>query len=76
MASVTGHRPDIDLLWAIEGLLADGEIESGTPAYAVAQQAAHQGLESLTAREQAIYDRVVLPALTRWTAAADFTGES
>ncbi len=66
MGSVQRYS-ESDLLSAIEGLLADGEIESGTPAFAVARQAAHQGYASLTASQQAIYDRVVLPALERWT---------
>ena len=66
MGSIIKHM-DVDLLSAIEGLLEDGEIESGTPAFAIARQAAHQGYASLTASQQAIYDRVVLPALERWT---------
>lgn len=67
MGSIIRYTDD-DLLWAIEGLLGDGEIESGTPAYAIAQQVAHQGCGSLTPSEQAIYDRIVVPALARWAA--------
>lgn len=73
MGSVQRYS-ESDLLSAIEGLLADGEIESGTPAFAVARQAAYQGYASLTAGQQAIYDRVVLPALERWTGGS-YAGE-
>ena len=70
MASTVGRsgdsRPD-DLLGAIESLLEDGEIESGTPAFAVAWKVARQGRAALTTREQAIYDRIVSPALARHT---------
>jgi hypothetical protein len=75
MASVTRHTTEVDLLWAIEGLLEDGEIESGTPAYAIARQVAHQGFASLTASQQAIYNRVVIPALERRSAARGITSD-
>jgi len=56
---------DHDLLWAIERLLEDGEVESGTPAYGAAWKAAHEGYAALTSSERAIFDRVVSPALLR-----------
>jgi hypothetical protein len=70
MASTIGRSGDFrseDLLAAIESLLEDGEIESGTPAFAVAWKVAREGPASLTTREQAIYDRIVSPALARHT---------
>jgi hypothetical protein len=63
VGSVAAHSND--LLWAIESLLEDGEIDSGTPAYAVARKAARQGYAVLTAVERALYDRFVGPALKR-----------
>jgi hypothetical protein len=56
---------DHDLLWAIESLLEDGEIESGTPAYAVAWKAGRESYAALTDYERAFFDRVVSPALKR-----------
>lgn len=57
-----------ELLWAIEGLLEDGEVESGTPAYGVAWKACREGYGALNSSERAIFDRVVSPALQRRTA--------
>lgn len=54
-----------ELLWAIEGLLEDGEFESGTPAYAVAWKAAREGYAALTPRERGIFDRDIKPVLNR-----------
>ena len=68
MRSIIGHSND--LLWAIERLPEGGEIESGTPAYAVAWKAARQGYAALTAVERALYDRFVRPALKHRTALA------
>ena len=56
---------DHDLLGAIESLLEDGEIESGTPAYAVAWKAGRESYAALTDYERAIFDRVVSPVLKR-----------
>jgi hypothetical protein len=56
---------DHDLLWAIESLLEDGEIESGTPAYGVAWKAGREGYAALNSSERAVFDRVVSPALMR-----------
>ena len=60
---------DHDLLWAIESLLEDGEIESGTPGYGVAWKAGREGYAALNSSERAIFDRVVSPALKRRMAA-------
>jgi hypothetical protein len=54
-----------DLSWAIESLLEDGEVESGTPAYGVAWKACHEGYGALNSSERAIFDRIVSPALQR-----------
>lgn len=59
-----------ELLWAIESLLEDGEIDSGTPAYAVAWKAAREGYPTLTARERGIFDRDIKPVLKRRAEAA------
>ncbi|MBS0219193.1 MAG: hypothetical protein JSR91_00475 [Proteobacteria bacterium] len=54
-----------ELLRAIESLLEDGEIESGTPAYPVAWKAAREGYAALTPRERGVFDRDIKPALSR-----------
>jgi hypothetical protein len=54
-----------ELLWAIESLFEDGEIESGTPAYGVAWKAGHEGYGALNSSERAIFDRIVSPTLRR-----------
>ena len=59
-----------ELLWAIENLLEDGEIDSGTPAYAVACKAAREGRSALTLWERGIFDRDIKPALSRRAEAA------
>jgi hypothetical protein len=56
---------DHDLLWAIERLLEDGEIDGGTPGYAVAWKAGHEGYAALNSSERAIFDRLVHPVLKR-----------
>lgn len=59
-----------ELLWAIESLLEDGEIESSAPAYAVALKAGRQGLPALTLWERGIFDHDIRPALKRRAEAA------
>ena len=56
---------DEQLYDAIEDLLAEGELEKGTPAYGIAQQVIHNGYESLTPKQRTLYDAVVIPALER-----------
>lgn len=62
-----GYNDHIDweLLELIRDLVDEGEIEEGTPAYGVAQQVIHSGYESLSAKQRAVYDLNVLPALER-----------
>jgi len=72
VAETTGpaiSRED-ELLWAIENLLEDGEIDSGTPAYAVACKAAREGRTALTLWERGIFDRQIKPILSRRAEAA------
>ena len=59
-----------ELLWAIEGLLEDGEIDSGTLAYTVACKAAREGHIALTLWERGIFDRQIKPILSRRAEAA------
>ena len=54
---------DEDLHLAIEDLVDCGDLEKGQPAYGVAQQVIHQNYESLSPKQQALYDAVVVPAL-------------
>lgn len=56
---------DEQLYDAIEDLVAEGELEKGTPAYGVAQQVIHNGYDSLTPKQRTLYDAVVIPALKR-----------
>lgn len=56
---------DFELHERIEELVDEGEIEEGTPAYGVAQQVIHQGYDSLSSKQRALYDAVVGPALER-----------
>ena len=56
---------DVDLYEAIEDLVAEGELEKGTPAYGIAQQVIHNSYESLTPKQRTLYDAVVTPALQR-----------
>jgi len=59
-----------ELLWAIESLLEDGEIESRAPAYAIALKAGREGLPALTLWERGIFDHDIRPALSRRAGAA------
>ncbi len=56
---------DADLYDAIENLLAEGELEKGTPAYGIAQRVIHTGYNSLKPKQRTLYDAVVIPALRR-----------
>ena len=59
-----------ELLWAIESLLEDGEIDSAVPAYLIAWKAAREGISALTLSERGIFDRDIQPALSRRAEAA------
>ncbi len=56
---------DEELYLNIEDLVDCGALEKGTPAYGISKQVIDQGYESLTAKQQAVYDRIVVPALRR-----------
>lgn len=56
---------DWDLNEAITQLMEDGDLEEGTPAAGIAQQVIHQGYDSLSTAQKAVYDRVVIPALAK-----------
>jgi hypothetical protein len=56
---------DEELYLAIEDLVASLELEKGSPAYGVAQQVIHSGYDSLSQKQRALYDAVVVPALRR-----------
>jgi FixJ family two-component response regulator len=54
---------DWELHTAISQALDENRIEEGSAAAGIAQQVIHQGYESLSPAQKAVYDRVVLPAL-------------
>jgi hypothetical protein len=62
-----GHNDhiDFDLYEAIQDLLDEGSIEEASPAYGVAQQVIHNGEDSLSPKQQALYRNAVVPALTK-----------
>ena len=43
----------------------EGELETGTPAFGIAQQVIHDGYDSLPPKQRTLYDAVVIPALKR-----------
>jgi hypothetical protein len=49
----------------IEGLLAEGALEEGTPAYGVAQKVIHEGYDLLSPNQRWVFDTYVAPALER-----------
>jgi hypothetical protein len=56
---------DYDLQDAIEDLIADGVLDIGTPAHGIALQVVHDGYESLSDKQRAVFDKHVVPALKR-----------
>jgi hypothetical protein len=56
---------DAELFDRIEDLVAEGILEEGSPAFGVAQHVIHQGYASLTAKQKALYDTLVVPALEK-----------
>ncbi len=54
-----------DLCDAINDLLAEGELEKGTPAYGIAQQVIYNGYSSFSPKQRTLYEAVVIPALQR-----------
>jgi len=67
MEATLGHNSYIDYetLELVSDLEEGGYIEPRTPAYGVAQQALHRGVETLSPKQLFIYNRVVLPAMKR-----------
>jgi hypothetical protein len=49
----------------IEDLVAEGELEKGTPAHGIAQRVIHMGYDSLSPKQRWVYDTIVIPALDR-----------
>lgn len=62
-----GHNDhiDFDLHERIRDLVDEGDLEEGAAAFGVAQQVIHQGYESLTERQCAVYNSHVGPALEK-----------
>ena len=60
-----GRDLDFDLHNAIQDLIAEGLLEENAPAHSVARLIIHDGYDSLTPAQQALYDAVVTPALRK-----------
>jgi len=56
-------RFDADLYQAIRDLVDRGELQRGSVAYRIAQQAIHEGYDSLSTEQRDTYDAAVTPAL-------------
>lgn len=56
---------DWELDDAINDLIDEGLLEEGTPAYGVAQQVIHSGLESLSSDQRRVWDKYVWEPLGR-----------
>ncbi len=54
---------DCELDDAINDLIDEGLLEEGTPAYGVAQQVIHSGIESLSSNQRRVWDKYVWEAL-------------
>lgn len=52
---------DQDLYELIAELVAEGELEEGTPVYGIAQQVVHMGYDSLSSKQKYVYDTHVVP---------------
>jgi hypothetical protein len=60
-----GRDLDFDLHNAIQELIAEGLLEENASAHRVARLVIHDGYDSLTPAQQALYDAVVTPALRK-----------
>jgi hypothetical protein len=60
-----GRDLDFDLHNAIQELIAEGLLEENSDAHRVARIVIHDGYDSLTPAQQALYDAVVTPALRK-----------
>ena len=60
-----GRDLDFDLHNAIQDLIGEGLLEENASAHSVARLVIHDGYDSLTPTQQALYDAVVTPATSR-----------
>jgi hypothetical protein len=60
-----GRDLDFDLHNAIQDLIGEGLLEENASAHSVARLVIHDGYDSLTPTQQALYDAVVTPALRK-----------
>jgi hypothetical protein len=60
-----GRDLDFDLHNAIQELIAEGLLEENSDPHRVARIAIHDGYDSLTPAQQALYDAVVTSALRK-----------
>ena len=60
-----GRDLDFDLHNAIQDLIGEGLLEENASAHSVARLVIHDGYDSLTPTQQALYDAVVAPALRK-----------
>jgi hypothetical protein len=60
-----GRDLDFDLHNAIQDLIAEGLLEENASGHRVARLVIHDGYDSLTPAQQALYDAVVTPALKK-----------
>jgi hypothetical protein len=56
---------DVELYEAIKDLTDEGHLVEGTPAHGIAQQVIHMGYDTLTPKQRAVYDAIVVPALEK-----------
>ena len=59
------HNIDFGLHDLIEDLVDEGIIEEKSLPYGVAQQVIHDGYWSLSPKQRALYDAVIVPALLK-----------
>ena len=62
-----GRDLDFDLHNAIQDLIAEGLLEENSEPHRVARLVIHDGYDSLTPVQRALYDAVVAPALKKRT---------
>jgi hypothetical protein len=62
---MNGRDLDFDLHNAIQDLIGEGLLEENTAAHAIARKVIHDGYDSLTSTQRALYDDVVAPALKK-----------
>jgi hypothetical protein len=60
-----GRDLDFDLHNAIQDLIAEGLLEENSELHRVARIVIHDGCDSLTPAQRALYDAVVAPALRK-----------